>query len=678
MIIKKITIENFRCFQGKHEVLFSTDGKITLVYGLSGSGKTSFLHFLKWVLYNDRKFSDKGKDNYHLYNEKLDEKNIGEKFNVSGIIEFNNKNVDYQLIRTSTFKRVSSYSVEESNNLTLLFSEDGNWKTYTDKVEDKINEILPSALSKFFFFHGEKLDDVIGKDNGQLSMAINNLFGLTKYIKGINHLGDKTTRGTVICKYTEEQNKKLKTLSKTKPTDIYKDLTNKQYSRSVQEKQYDIYKASAQKYKVLYEQKIKEVGKIQNSKTFEDAIKSNENLIKEYEKNMKIELHNIGKLFYSCVPNLMLAPLTQTTVTKLSIIAHKEKNGDQVVFANTNKSLLKEIIDKKTCVCGRCITKEESAYIQTTIDSMPPNSYFHQLKVFAEKTKSNLEDSISEYEKYIDFVGKYNDYQDHIFVLNDKNRELKEELKKTNDTKKIYEEMQEYDTKRRNAETQASKLELVLKTYDKQIAELDKQYKEAVAAAAIKDEYTQKLDILYKTKDILSSWLSTHLTETKESLEKMIKEVYVQLSTRLEDNFDSIRFVNNDFSLRDEYHTGGQLAIDVYSYVLGMIKALHCSSEEEAKENEFPIVIEAPFSHTDAIQSTHVFETLPKIANQVIILTLELDKFKTSISDEIVGLKYIISNNKAQTISEINKCSSLTELFEVEAKDKEKSKKEVI
>ncbi|UKI50861.1 MAG: hypothetical protein L6U99_05865 [Clostridium sp.] len=58
-----------------------------------------------------------------------------------------------------------------------------------------------------------------------------------------------------------------------------------------------------------------------------------------------------------------------------------------------------------------------------------------------------------------------------------------------------------------------------------------------------------------------------------------------------------------------------------------MIKALH-QLDAESNEKEFPIIIDAPFSHTDVIQANHVFDTLPEIAPQVIILSLELDKFK--------------------------------------------------
>jgi DNA repair exonuclease SbcCD ATPase subunit len=46
MIISEVTINNFRCYYGSNNIKFNSDGKITLIYGDSGYGKSSFLHRL--------------------------------------------------------------------------------------------------------------------------------------------------------------------------------------------------------------------------------------------------------------------------------------------------------------------------------------------------------------------------------------------------------------------------------------------------------------------------------------------------------------------------------------------------------------------------------------------------------------------------------------------------------
>ena len=100
--------KNFRCYYGTQNVKFNTDGKITLIYGLSGAGKTSFLQFINWVFYNKNNFVETKADgtlvkDKPLYNEKLDsEYTKDDTFDVQGIIDFSHDGVDYSLIRTNS------------------------------------------------------------------------------------------------------------------------------------------------------------------------------------------------------------------------------------------------------------------------------------------------------------------------------------------------------------------------------------------------------------------------------------------------------------------------------------------------------------------------------------------------------------------------------------------------
>lgn len=59
MLIKSLTLNNFRQFTGEQTITFSTDKsqKVTFVMAESGVGKTTLIQSFQWVLYGTSKFS---------------------------------------------------------------------------------------------------------------------------------------------------------------------------------------------------------------------------------------------------------------------------------------------------------------------------------------------------------------------------------------------------------------------------------------------------------------------------------------------------------------------------------------------------------------------------------------------------------------------------------------------
>ena len=657
MKIKKMIIENFRCYLGRQEIDFNTDGRVTLIYGLSGAGKTSFLQFINWVFYNKRNFVNKLNSgetvqDKPIFNEHItDNLEVGEKVKVEGIIDFVHDGIDYSIARTIYYSKGVLSLKLESESLNLTYYNDGSWVSYNGDIPSKINEMIPISLSKYFFFHGEKMDILNNKDQ-ELKSAIFNIFGLAKFENAINHLGSKTQSTTVLYKYYTDMSKSLKSLGNSNPNDILNQI------RSINTLLEECVKAEAQCEKSLsfYTKRINDhiekIGVQTNSDDFKQSI----NTCKSYIENLELYIQNnkyyVGQLFYKTIPFKLLSKQTDKCIRILTEEAENFELQTRTVFKNLRKDLLMEILEKGECICGDMLSENNRKYIQATIDSMPPDNYTYQLKQFREKSKYFIDKANTEFisfDKYMSYIsksqGEINDKYAEIENLNNK-------LKKIDSTKDYAYKIEE-DRKRSNdISTNLKITKAKIAKFRSEISKLEKDYKSALDAQEIKDEFKNKIEFLEKCSSLLQQTFNSKVKKTTENLEKSILEVYKKLSTRVE-NYDKIKFLNDDFSLRRVNRTGGQEVIDVYSYIIGMINALHHSDIDEDKD--FPIIIDAPFSHTDSIQATHVFETLPRIAPQVIILTLELDKFKNCIDNTIVGNYYKIKSNDTQTITTIER-----------------------
>ena len=140
--------------------------------------------------------------------------------------------------------------------------------------------------------------------------------------------------------------------------------------------------------------------------------------------------------------------------------------------------------------------------------------------------------------------------------------------------------------------------------------------------------------------------------KVKTVLNDCVREIFKKLTTQTELDVDKITFVNDDFTLRTTYLTGGQLAVDEYSYVIGIIKALQ---EMKMENNENPIIIDAPFAFTGNAQSEHIFKTLPSVSKQTILLTLDLNKIKNYILKHKNVYDFYVIKNETQELAVIER-----------------------
>ena len=657
MKLKKLTIKNFRCYRDLQELEFDQDGKITLIFGLSGHGKSTLLHFIKWMFYDIYP----GKKGYKINSNNpsdpiyniiyVDELESGKKFSVYGSIEFEHNGVSYELIKEIHFEKSIVIAQEIRKELRLNYKQDnGSWVEYTGNVYDKINEIVPKALSKYFFFSGE--ENVIEEANAELKDAIYNLFGLTKYKNALDHLGNKQTAYTVINKYEKEKtNNKPKEVKET-ASRYMEDLVKYNTALDTITKNYNIY---CNRLKIIEEEIAELTGGLAVLKSgtdYQKRIKEITDMINVNNKLISMKKGEIGNKIYGAVPYLILGEQIKVTRNILAESAQNEKT-----FKDLAKTTLLDILEQKECVCGRCVDSSAVKHIQSIIDSMPPHSYnytFNQFVKDVEIRSKQCEESFDYITELLIDIGEAKEKNDE---LEKEYKTLLEKMKKSPDDqiKLISEKLQK--ARKTKGELQFSKDDAYVKMskFQSHINILQKKYDEAFKYEKIKDDYDNKLEILYKVKEIIEKRLNGLKDKTSKELNASIVEVYNQISTRIE-NFDDKKFLNDDFTLRKEYKTGGQDVVDVFAYIIGMIKAIQNVAEGD-DGTEFPVVIDAPFSHTDHLQMAHVVNVITDIVPQTTMFTLDIIRIKESCELDKFGKVWFIESDETQKVSWIVKGS---------------------
>lgn len=177
MVIKKLILNNFGVYAGRNVFDFVHQKPIVLIGGMNGRGKTTFLEAILLALYGSNSVAFK-ESKYKAYSRYLEAHMNRNSLDQTAFIElefYENKGAKqkYSIRREWNVdtKRVTETIVAKENDLYSDFLTK-NWAMF-------VENLLPNALSGFYFFDGEKIADMaVDETNAQLKDSIRSMLGI--------------------------------------------------------------------------------------------------------------------------------------------------------------------------------------------------------------------------------------------------------------------------------------------------------------------------------------------------------------------------------------------------------------------------------------------------------------------------------------------------------------------
>lgn len=162
-----LTIENYKSFQFPTKLEFpqSETGKsIFLVGGMNGAGKTSIMEAVNICLYGERTDAI-----YKSINHK--ELAKGNAF-VSFELEFETDNAETVLVKRSWSANACEKPLAKDLVEKLTVVKDGRRVSVQNKEmwQDYINSTIPKSITQFFFFDGEKIQEIAADDHSEVRL----------------------------------------------------------------------------------------------------------------------------------------------------------------------------------------------------------------------------------------------------------------------------------------------------------------------------------------------------------------------------------------------------------------------------------------------------------------------------------------------------------------------------
>lgn len=651
MLLKSVKFKDFRCFRGETTIdLSCNDNKnIVVILGDNTQGKSTIVQSFVWCFYGIPNFP-----NPELYNRAIArELPVFGKTNILVEVEFEHEGVFYTARRTQEFmkntdgKMVSSGGGNSRFSMEYVEGATGQTKPcgmLPSELSKAINNILPKDLAPYFFFAGEKNNDLATKS---LSSAVRKLMGIEPLIRMRDHLrGDtKTVSSKSVLGYYQE-----------KQVDADNIAAKREWDRKVAAEEalaaIDNRLEEIKEQIENYEKKIEDINIILRSAQPTKLLQEKRDRI---AKELKWENDNLNKLLNSYLAqfsdnavDVLTIPLLGAARARLDKMDLSDK-GIKGLEVPAIKSLLK----RGYCLCGTDLKDGTVAYknVEKYIDILPPKSVGILVNELQDKL---IQSEYSGKEYATQSVSAYQDIQFSIQKIHDLEREEEEaldELKKIGvvDTHQYELDLKQYKQRLiqlRDEErikiashtTQRTIIETASNNYNMYINKSKKN-----AEYALYYEYAQKI----------LDWVNTTYDEREQSLR-------FKLSKAVTDLFNNIYTGNRQVIIDANYNinivpladTDGIKAIQYFSYVGGLVQVtrevMQERKEGESYGEEYPLVLDAAFSHTDTKHTKAIAVELSKVTRQLIFAVM--DKDWEHVGDEIG--EHIVKTYKLNKINE--------------------------
>lgn len=650
MLLRKLTLSNFRQFKDKETIEFSQDkhSNITLILGDNTSGKTTILQSMLWCLYGKVRF----KTSDQLYNED-NAKNMkeNETKDISVSVELEHAGEEYIIERTQLCKKIGSkVELVGPSKLRIFRKTDIGVRDEIRgvDVEDTVNDILPDDLSEYFFYDTERFGNITEKKD--VTKAVKGLLGLTILDNAIKHLGTRTRSGTVINSFYSDLN-----LEGNKDvTKIREDMSRIDQQIEICKAQIEQTETEIEKYQDRLEEKEEQLRSLSETMSIQNRI---DELREHYKSNLK-KIDDANERFIKDFRNNTL----DYFINPLLIKAEETLEGTKIeedFIPGMNAKSIDAIVDRGYCICGTEINEDSKEYneLQNVRRVIPPQSIGGLVNEFQSLIKNNIDrgtnffTTLSSSYELITNLKLENQELDHEII------KLEEKIKGIDNAKAVQAEV---DRIRMTIDRLKEK-KMTLEKVDLIKFEDELKQKQNDLSSFVKmNEQNKEVYTLLRYAEKVAEWFQKDYDERNSSIKKLLEE-------KVNHYFQSIYHGNRRVKIDEKYRvtllssdedlvtdeSAGLETVKNFAFIAGLVDLAKEKLDEDSKKQEddieysmqedYPLVLDAPFSNVDEKHVINIAKVLPTVAGQLILIVMEKDwNYASEKLQSKVGKQYML------------------------------------
>ena len=631
MLLKSITLTNFRNFKGTQSIDFADDSNrnVTVIMGENGSGKTTFAQAFTWCLYGSTDFSDKMVMSKSTLQDM--KPNEGKKACVE--IKLQHKNTIYYISREQEYRRDYNGQIKSfPTKLSIRYKgKDGQQEFVPEtQVEYRIKEILPSELSGYFFFNGERIEkmskEIQSGRSAEFASAVRKLLGLDTYTAALGHLkGQKAGKTTVIGYYNSQY-------------DSSSDVRIGQYTREIEHKENQLAQKKQRRDELddmlprIEEEKIRLSNLIERNKDGDMLRKQ----IASYESIIRYNEDFIGNstsvIFNTLNSNYKYYFLKKVMADAVEVLADADKVDKGI--PDIHKRTIDFLIQRGKCICGRQINEDSPEHneLMELLAYIPPQSLGTMINSFVKECKNKSEMGV-------DLLQVISERLQELESRQRENEQLNANIEATEDRLTKFEDIGKYQLQLSSYKLDYNKKKSELASINQQIGSLEGDIDRIDglrSELSLKNENNKNIE-LYKAYaeriyEVLQQDYANQEKRVRTELQDCINEIFKKIynggfELSIDEKYNVTTIVKDfaDFNIGVETSTAQSISV-IFAFIAGVIKMARSNEENDQLSTEaYPLVMDAPLSAFDKTRIQTVCDTLPNIAEQVIIFIKDTD-----------------------------------------------------
>lgn len=641
-----IRLCNFRQFYGttpEIKIAGDLDRNITIVHGNNGAGKTSLLNAFTWVLYE--KFTAAFASAEQLVNKRaIAETDINSSVECWVQVAWEKDSKRYLAKRFCRAYKTESDIEIGKTQLSLYFAgDDGKWIITDKHQEEIIGETLPSSLHQYFFFDGERIEQIVRSDKkAEIAEAMKMLLGIEVLNRSIKHLGEakKSLDG------------ELKQIGSSEV---------KQLMRSQTESQHELEKKQIRQEEILQEIERQQLIKHEVSKALLDlsAAQEIQQRREELEAQKSLNLEQLKKsqetlkrLISSKAYTVLLPEITQNF---RNFITELRQKGE--LKAGISQEFIKDILQQQKCFCGTELKIGSFNYQQ--VESWIEKAGNSSIEENAIRMLSQVDEIDRQASIFWDEADReqanINQLRQVINEIENKLDSIQERLRKDSS-----EEIRNLQKRLDNIDLRIKDLTLEQGANQQRIGDLNAEISD-LAKQIARQELNEARQKLAQRRIVATQDAIARLTEVKRrqeqnfrwQLEKRVQEIFSQISftpyiPKITEKYELLLVENTSGVEAIVAASTGENQILSLSFISSIIDKVREWSESKTlmmpDSSTFPIVMDSPFGSLDEIYRRQVAKIVPQLANQLVVLVTKT-QWRKEVEEELspkVGKQYVL------------------------------------